>query len=373
MYVRTTTLALILSSLSATGYADVVALTGVGGSASHAYDINNAGYVVGYSGHFDTPRATMWDTDGNAMYLGEIDGFEYSIAYALNNNNEVVGYSEDPDQFGLRSATRWDNGRLTDLGVEMNAIGQSVARDINDSGVIVGAAQITPGIFSKGFVYDPSEGTQVAGTLHMGGSNLGINNLGTIVGHSFFFGDPDRASIGLPDGRGGYITEDLGPSGFEFSIATAINDTGTIVGHTTAGAETGWQAAIFSPDFSDSPDTPFLLGTLDGLATSEANDVNNNGMVVGWSTDSTGTGLDSHAWAWSGGVMYDLNDMLNGDSPFTLLVEATGVNDNGDIVGWGVLQDGSYSAFVIEGFVPAPGAVGLFVATGLIGSRRRRN
>lgn len=255
--IRTTTLALCLATLSGLAHADVIALSGPNGTQSHAYDINDAGYVVGFSGHFDTPRATMWDPTGQATYLGEPGGSEYSVAYAVNNNNQAVGYAEDTDTF-LRTATLWEGGSVTDLGAVMNTIGMSTARDINDQGVVVGQAQINPGIFARGFVYDPIEGTQVAGTTFMGGSNLGVNNMNVTVGHSFFFGDPDKATMGTPDGRGGYETTVIGPDGFDFSIATSINNNGMIVGRTNYGLSEGWQAAIFTTDdgHSRGPDAP---------------------------------------------------------------------------------------------------------------------
>jgi probable HAF family extracellular repeat protein len=373
MYVRHTTIALIVSSLSAMSHADVVALQGVDGSASHALDINDNGYVVGYSGHFDSPRATMWDSSGIASFLGEITGSEFSVANAINNSNQVVGYSEDSDNFGFRTATLWDGTRMTDLGADMNAVGSSFATDINEQGSVVGGGAIGPG-FAKGFYWNPSDGGQVAGTPYMGGTNRAINNMEIIVGQSFFFGDPDNAMVSAPDGRGGFETQDIAPPGYNYSVATDVNNTGMIVGNTNYSTDGAWQAAIWSVPApgADAP-LPTLLGSLDGLDTSEANAVNDSGLIVGYSWDGTHSGLESRAWAWREGVMYDLNDLLDEHSSFSLLVEATGVNAHGDIVGWGVLHDGSYSAFVIEGFVPAPASFGVLLTAGLIGSRRRRN
>lgn len=337
---------------------------------TRAHDINNLGQVVGINYTDTSENATVWDASGVGSNLGSIDGYDRSYGYALNNLGQIVGYSEVAAT-GTRTATLWDNGRITDLSREGSNISYSVARDINDLGTIVGAAN-TGGIFANGFVMD-TNGLQIAGTQYMGGSNLGVNNSNAMVGHSFFFGDPDTASFATPDNRGGYQTQDLGPSGFNFSLATAVNDNGMSVGHTSWNLTDGWQAAIFSHSLDGPVGFPTLLGTLDGLNTSEANDVNNNGMVVGYSWDGTHSGLESRAWAWNEGVMYDLNDLLADDSQFALLIEATGINDFGDIVGYGLLNDGSVSAFVIEGFVPAPGTAGLLALTSMFASRRRRS
>lgn len=50
--------------------------------------------------------------------------------------------------------------------------------------------------------------------------------------------------------------------------------------------------------------------------------------------------------------MHDLNDLLGDGSDFEILSRATGVNNDGDIVGWGRLRDGSVGAFLIEGYAP---------------------
>ena len=282
----------------------VNALRGPSNGASIAYDINDWGQVVGQSeGVFGT-SSTLWDSSGNASSLGFADGYGLSLAYAINNSGQVVGYSEN--NMGYRTATLWDGGRTTDLGADMNAVGPSAARDINDNGTIVGSASIFPG-FAKGFVWD-STGYQVAGTQYQGGSNLGVNSAGVMVGHSFFFGDPDTATISAPDGRGGFDTRDLGPAGFNFSIATAINNNGMSVGHTNYGTDGAWQAAIFTSDLLGPPSEPMLLGSLDGLNTSEANDVNDSGLIVGYSWDGMHNGLDSRAWAWKVAVEADFSE-----------------------------------------------------------------
>ncbi len=364
------TAALSIACISGLAMAqNVTALQGPFGGDTVAHDINDLGQVVGQSNSGLSISTTVWDSNGVGMNLGAASGYDTSFGYAINNSGQVVGYSEITAT-GHRSATLWDNGRITDLGADLGAVGSSVARDINNLGQVVGSASFF-GAFSEGFLWDSTGGGAV-GTLGMGGSNLGINNNGVMVGHSFFFGDPDTASIAMPDDRGGYLTADLGPAGFNFSIATAINDNGMSVGHTNFGTDGAWQAAIFTTDLMGPPTPPTLLGSLDGLNTSEANDVNDHGMIVGYSWDGTHSGLDSRAWAWTQGTMYDLNNLLDEDSMFSLLIEATGVNNNGDIVGYGQLHDGSISAFVIEGFVPAPSALGLLAAGGIMGARRKR-
>lgn len=316
-----------------------------------AEDINDNGEVVGQSlfAGFGM-RPTRWDAGGNATNLGLLSGGTTGTAYAINNNGEIVGISEDGS--GLRKATLWDGrGGVVDVHDAIGSSSTSVPWHINDAGVIVGQANISPGIFARGFVWDQINPAQQAGTdSYAGGANYGINNDGHIVGAGFFFGDPDDALLAMPDGRGGYEYPLINPLGFWFSQARAINNNGLIVGHSVYNSTTAtWNACIFTGDEREPVQT---LGTLPTLDTSEGLDVNDSGMIVGYSWDGTGNGIDPRAWVWVEGTMYDLNDLLVEGGEFEILSRATGVNNNGDIVGWGRLFDGTVGAFLIEGFAP---------------------
>lgn len=364
------TAALIAGACGMASAQSAVALQSQYGAMAH--DINDSGVIVGEQVLADgtTIRATMWTSaTGQANDIGSYFGSVSSTAYAINASGQVVGYSEFAS--GVRNATLWNNpltpdASILNLGAIMGATGSSVAWDINDHGAVVGQAALgSP--FARGFVWDQANGGQSAGAPagYMGSANRGINNDGTIVGSAFFFGDPDDAYVATPDGRGGYNQGDIAPSGYILSIATDVADNGTIVGFTNSGVDVGWQAAKFLGRGEVE-----LLGTLDGLENSEANAVNESGLVVGraWDNDFL---LDNAAVAWLDGVVYDLNDYI-GESGFARLYEATGVNERGDIVGFGRMNDGSLAGFVIQGFVPAPGTFGM-MAMGLgLASRRRR-
>ncbi len=351
----------------------VESLDSLGGAGSIAWGINNEGHIVGESLLADgtTVRATRWNNALVASNLGVADGATHSVAYAINDFGSAVGYSEFAD--GRRTATLWQGtprglgGAIVDLGASMGATGSSVAWDINSWGQVVGQAALGPG-FAKGFVWDDIQGGRIAGwsSMYQGGANKAINDSGSLAGHAFFFGDPDDAFLSRADGKGGYLDNDITPPGYNLSIATDVNNLDVCVGFTSAGLDAGWQAAIF-----EGRGEVTFLGTLDGYESSEANAINDHGLVVGYAWDSANYELNPSAWAWVDGTMYDLNDFIEG-SNFVQLLQATDVNNNGDIVGFGLLEDGSTAGFVIRGFVPAPGTAGLLAMGMGLAARRRR-
>lgn len=98
------------------------------------------------------------------------------------------------------------------------------------------------------------------------------------------------------------------------SIATAINDVGTIVG-SSADHAVRWDPSGRAED----------LGTLRGGA-SQANGINNKGQVIGWSLDASGA-RRAFLWTEAGG-------MVNiGTLPGDLASDALAINDNGVVVG----------------------------------------
>lgn len=337
----------------------------LGGFQSNALGINDARQVVGQASLPGDAfaHAYLWQ-NGAITDLGALDSKVSSTAWRINNLGQVVGWSGQPA--GGNAAMMWHNGVATNINDAMGAT-NSVGWDINDSGVIVGQGNLGPGL-PKGFVYTPGEGGQSAGTLpgYQGGANLGINGAGQIVGHSYFFGDASKAHLATRNPRGGYDSVQIGPDLQAFSMANDINNLGVAVGQ--ANNPSGpWNACIFT---LDSKNPIISLGSLPDYATSEANSINDAGMIVGFAFDGP-AGADPRAFVYFDGAMHDLNDYLPKDSNFAWLINATGVNSHGDIVGIGRTTDGYLAGFLLTG-VPAPGTLTLLGAGALLAARRRR-
>lgn len=111
------------------------------------------------------------------------------------------------------------------------------------------------------------------------------------------------------------------------------------------------------------------LGALGGTGTAQANAINNAGIVVGTS--------NGKAVIWENNTVYDLNSLIapdTGETGFTLTT-ALGINNLGQIVGYGKNSAGYERAFALTLTpTPIPPAVFLF-GSGLagLGYFRRRH
>ena len=97
--------------------------------SSAAFAINDAGEVVGSTGSSSFQRAAAWRR-GRLTVLPSLGGA--SAAQDLNERGQIVGWSRGMD--GRDHAVLWEHGRIRVL-----AAGFTVARAINDAGVIVGS------------------------------------------------------------------------------------------------------------------------------------------------------------------------------------------------------------------------------------------
>ena len=101
--------------------------------------------------------------------------------------------------------------------------------------------------------------------------------------------------------------------GFPISSATAINNSGQIVGTSNVGGS-GLFGELFATEWSGG-----TVIKLQGSSQSVASAINNSGVVVGTSLD--------RATEWSGGQVIDLGNGLPGKT------FAFGINDPGQVVG----------------------------------------
>lgn len=138
---------------------------------------------------------------------------------------------------------------------------------------------------------------------------------------AFRWTDGTFSTLGTLGGRNGY--------------GMAINDAGWIVGHSQTSVGYLHATLWTTTGIID-------LGTLGGNS-SFAYGINNRGYIVGYSLTAGGK---ERAFLYQDGVLYDLNDLL-GDVNGWELTHANGINDDGQIVGQGLLN-GQIRAFRLD-------------------------
>jgi len=260
---------------------------------------------------------------GPTSYIAPtVNGGPENPGRGLTSHGVIVGQANtaDLDPFSpgcpfcfVVHAFKWQNGALTDLGT-LQGVDSDLSSDanwINDRGWIAGSS-FTGGI-------DPLTG--------FAGNHAVLWKSGEII--------------------------DLGTLGEDFSLATALNNRGQVVGLSLNGVSDP------APTFFSAPSSEtraFLwedgvmqdLGTLGGL-DAQAFAINESGKVAGVSSTNTTpnatTGIPTvHPFLWEGGRMIDLGSL--GGTNSAVDGPAIVLNNRGQVAGTSTLEgDATYHPF----------------------------
>jgi probable HAF family extracellular repeat protein len=326
---------LLLAGSLLVGGAELYTLKRTSGLVWEGMDINENGEVAGgwdsgvyYNGEYST----------SIPPLGGSGHLTYSKLYGINNHRVMVGESTTGILNGNTGPRRGfsfnaENGFFRELGSLGGPTGASIARGLNDAGLIVGDSATTNGTHAVRFELD---GTITdLGTL--GGdlsSATDINENGDIVGEAQNANGLRRAFLL----RSGGNMIDLGTLGGKESTATRINNKGQIIG-SSISTNGEWHAFLYSDgEMKD-------LGTLGNQ--SEARGLNDDGVVVGVSyQDNYPT-----AFIWyAGGPMRELASVVKLPEGHDALW-ARSINNGGFIVA-SIFQPGVEYAAILK-----PGAI----------------
>jgi probable HAF family extracellular repeat protein len=337
----------------------VIDLGTLGGTISHADDVNASGQVVGWSARSSgIEHAFLWQ-NGIMTDLGTLDG-SYSTANGINDVGQIVGSAgtadgtahpflltpEDtdgngtPDLWFRDSNSDGKNDLMLDLGPDRDAF------DVNNAGQVVG--NLRPGGYdAHAFRWDNGVMTDL-GTL--GGptsSATAINDAGQVTGTS------DTAMGGLSAflWQGG-VMHDIGPFG-----PSDINQSGQV---------TGWAngyASLWTPTAPNGTEGSLTsLGALPRYPWGEyrvASDysfgtgVNDSGSVVGIShayyldNYDTASFDTDRGFVWTDGVMENLGYDFG-------LQSATAINNAGQIVGNGPYDSTGNPTYPYRAFLLTP-------------------
>jgi len=200
-------------------------LDDLAGAGAFAFDINNAGHVVGssYSAQA-TPlgpmqRAVLWQ-DGAIADLGLLSGGDDdSAAVAINRFGQIAGYSGRTDPDTYESTYRpflYSGGTMAPIPVPST---DAYATDINDSGVVVGTMRVSGGL-SKFHAWIYADGV--------------VTNLNTLIPQS----------------------------GIHLMSATAISNNGRIAG-IAVDAQARYHAFLLTPGVEENPVIYANIGDVD--------------------------------------------------------------------------------------------------------------
>jgi probable HAF family extracellular repeat protein len=246
---------------------------------SAALGLNNQfpSAVVGFHAlNPNVPIPILWELSGRTSLptLGGGTG----QAYSVNNSMVIIGWSSNAA--GEKRACRWIRG-VTGWGVEdLGTLGgsNSEARRVNEVGNIVGAADDASGV-SHAFRWTLLGGMQ---DIHSGAGStiaLGINAHDEVVGDLQV--GANESAFHWSQSTGLQILAGL--AGANVSFATAINDSGLIVGRSVAN---GPHAVIWYSDQVVRLTDQLIANP--GWNLVQADSINNRGQITGFGTAPSG-------------------------------------------------------------------------------------
>ena len=277
--------------------------------------------------------------------LGLPAGYTGSDAKAVNGKGQVTG--EISQGTGFSHAFLYSAGRMTDLGT-LPGFRDSVGNALNDDGTVAGVAtkpdpadhSAHPALVVHAFITKAGPGAVVLQDLRPQGNALylssGINAAGQVVGAVITLRDQSRAFVSQGD-RVTFLDETVAGSGWALQEADAINDRGDIVGSGTLGGVR--HAFLFHGGAVT--DLNRLLPAGSAWALEEAMGINNRGAIVCIGRRA----MSSHGFLLDGGVLTDLGELPG----YPNIVEAH-LNDRGQVVGEAESASGTQQcAFFYDG------------------------
>ncbi len=316
-------------------------------SFGSANAINNLGQIAGFQS-VDVPSAvvpgatvtsftaTLWD--GGAIpgkYLTTPNLNLGSVAKDINDSGQIVGFTND--NFGNYTATLWENGQTKSLSFMGETFG--MVQSINKSGEMIGLTG--PDFGSRITHWDKNliptfEGNSI-------GYDYSLNESGQIAGVFEF--SPMNYKAGI--WTNGTLV-DIGTLGASNDFPSDINDHGMVTGYGST-LSNNTRAFIYDGEAITA------LRMIPGYGGSTvANAINESGQVVGHSFSANNS---QHATLWNGFEVYDLNDFLgaNSKSAGWVLTNALDINDHGWIVGeMKNTISGEQHAFLLSSDNPIP-------------------
>ena len=318
---------------------------GLGTVITTGLSLNENGAVVG------TYRCPLWTFFQGFMWTAEA-GFE-----ALDPPEGVIEvFAADINDHGVICGTLlvsgvgnrafvYDNGEWTILPPVVDVPGaRCSANAINNAGIVAGQRSLTEELNPQNaYIWSAEKGFTDLGVMN--GPNSAATDVNEFswvcgwTGNTFFA--PDARAF-LWTGEKAIILEAV-PGGFQ-SAAFALNNKSLLAGSGRVeikGFPIGAPRAFIWEDGRFT-----MLGTLPDHLLSRSKDVNDEGIVVGNSSNVGGNPNIFHAFIWTEGAMNDLNDFIDPRLPL-LLRSAPGIANTGQIIANGNHDAGETLSFLL--------------------------
>lgn len=333
---------------SSVGWAATFGVRDVGIGSAAGVDINNSNQML-LNG---TQGGIVVNSNGTvARTISTMEPFAYIVAQRMNDGGDVVGFEASPNYLDgsyFYGQYRWrPDGTSTGGGSIYTSYS---VYGINNSGAYVGQQQYyRTGISLSGWVTDwdgTNRATQIASGCY------GINNNGVVAGYTADYVNghiTGNIQAHLYASNGGVT--DLGPG-----IAQAVNDAGIVAGRTQDGSLCYWTTGLVRHD----------VGLLSGCTYAWVTDINSSGAFVGYCGEDTGTIKKAFYWSSTTGLV-SLPGLNPGDN-----TQANGINDAGLVIGSSWVSSGNGRAVIWS--IPEPSSMLALLPLlgGLAVLRRRR-
>ena len=328
--------------------------------ATIAVGINNKGQVAG--NWVDAGRSFLYTPGAGAIDVGVLSGSGGTTGWGINDLGQVVGSSYANVTSAVYGTGYTSHAFLYTPGqgildISPSSLGQydSSAYDINNSGTVSGATFTRESdgaqLIQLGFVRSNAGSWNYLSTLSTtNGLPLypafarGINESGIPVGKSDGKAVKFEAYVDPLSGDVHSVTS-LGTSG---SYANDVNDHGLAAGASPSSTSSLVTATVFPGN-----QAPISLGTLGTGSQSFAFSINNADQVVG--NSQTAGFTNTHAFLHTGGLLYDLNDLIPAGSGITDIQLAgstlggpDAINEWGQIAAYGTVAGLGNRALILS-------------------------
>jgi probable HAF family extracellular repeat protein len=287
-----------------------------------------------------TGSSDLGAADGASVYMFGGGG----VVAAINNQGLVVGTGDEIAGKSTDRGLLWQESGGGNYKLSIYDFGgvESYFFDVNRYGEVAGrhiyeGFSSTPPVSARSRPVYWADGvkTDLAALGGDTGTANGLNDLGQIVGQIDADGvinnvTANTAALWQRNATGVYELTNLGTFGAEQSVAQDINQAGQIIGWTTTGSG----ATARNSPFLLQNGQKIELGSFGG--TGQTADINELGQVVGYSRNNDGV---DQAFVWSNGVLSNLNQLVKTplmvDGAPVTLTRATSINSFGDVTAYG--------------------------------------